>query len=83
MNLYVQLTDEEYEQFKKFKQKPRLEDHEVSDLASALLSAIRRDGGSVNTDESFNTFGPSGKATQTAARINKGNFTISLIVGRY
>lgn len=82
MNLYVQLTDEEYEQFKKFKQKPRLEDNEVSDLASALLTAIKRDGGSVTTDESLNTFGPSGRSVTTAARINKGNFTISLIVGR-
>lgn len=83
MNLYVQLTDAEYEQFKKFKQNPNLESYDSASLASALLNAIKREGGEINTSDSRFDFDPNARKTTTVAKIYNSNFVISLIVEKY
>ena len=80
MNLYIQLDELEYEQFKKFKQHPNLEDHDVAELCPALLSAIKKERGIVSIRESEIPFDRN--TTTTLAKIAKGNLTISLVIER-
>lgn len=83
MNLYVQMSDAEYEAFKKFKEKPNLEDHDSAALAAALLKVIQTEGGTVDSQDSMYDFDPNNRKKTTLARLRNKNFIISLSVERY
>lgn len=83
MKLYLEMTDAEYELFKKFKEKPKLEDHNAAELASALLGAIRKEGGQVHTQDSGFDINPNLGKTTTGAKLQTANFVISLYVEKY
>ena len=83
MNIFVQLTDTEYEQFKQFKEKPNIEDHDSAELSSALLTAIRKEGGQVDTQDSRFEFNPMDRKTSTVAKLRNSNFVITLMVEKY
>lgn len=80
MKLYVELTDVEYEQFKAFKQKPTLEDHNSAELAAALLAVIKKEGGTIDTQDNRFDFNPGARNTVTVGKLINSNFVISLIV---
>ena len=83
MNFYVQMTDAEYELYKRFKEKPNLENHDSAELAAALLSVIKKEGGNVDTQDSLYDFNPNNRKATTVGKLRNANFIISLIVEKY
>lgn len=80
MNLYVQMTDDEYELFKQFRKHPNLVDHNSADLTSALLQVIKKEGGQVETASAHDNVMFNDRSTTTMAKVKNSNFIISLIV---
>ena len=83
MNLYVQMSDAEYEAFKKFKEKPNLDDHDSAALAAALLKVMQKEGGTVDSHNSMYELDPTNRKTTTLAKLRNKNFIITLSVERY
>lgn len=84
MKLFVEMSDAEYEQFKQFQATPKLEDQNTCDLATALLSAIKRDGGKVEINmqnvPDLGTFSGSHTAKISIGKLQNNNYNISLVI---
>lgn len=70
--LYVKMTDAEYESFKQMK---KLEQYTPGELASALLTSIKERNG--NYDKQYNVIS---NRPRTSAQIREGQFLINIQV---
>lgn len=84
MTLYVQMTDDEYNSYKEFlrtKDKNKVTDYSIEELAAGLLNKIKGAGGQVDSKifSGMPTNGMSGNnIIRTVAKIYADGFDISL-----
>lgn len=78
MKIYVEMDELQFEKYKEALNKPiALTDYPSSELAASLLHVINKEGGKVDTSDSY----MNGYFNKTSvAKIAKANFVITLVV---
>lgn len=85
MKLYVEMDELQFDKYKEsLKKQKELTDYSSTELAAALLHAIRKEGGLSDTNTENSIVNPMYTTkTTSVSKISKNNFNISLFIEKY